>query len=132
MIETLGLLSALGMFVCGAVTWHFLNRATAPYRHDLPAAFPANDSNKIERGIAAQHLLENAMFRQALNDLDSEYHAAWHEAKTVAAREDCHRYVTLIPKLVEDLQSIMTTGNLEQRRLDELQGSNTRKLWQTK
>lgn len=126
------ILTALFGFVVPWIQDHLYEPAKSVFVEQYNRAYPANDSNKVERGIAAQHLLENAMFRQALNDLDEHYHAIWHIAQTVEAREDLHRYVTLIPKLVDDLQSIMTTGEIEQQRQQELAGATSRKLWQTK
>jgi hypothetical protein len=79
--------------------------------------------DEIQRGLQAQALLENQYLRDALNALDQQYHAAWRNAKTVEAREDCHRYVCLIEKLVADLQSTATTGKLKEARLKELEGA---------
>lgn len=83
---------------------------------------PAPSLSKTERGIAARTILDSALFQQTLGALENEYVAAWRTAKTVEAREDCHRYVVLIEKLKADLTSIATTGDLERRRLDELEG----------
>ena len=87
-------------------------------------------TDKVERGVQAQYLLENALLKEIVNELDEHYHAAWHEAKTVEAREDCHRYVTLLKRLTTDIQSIALTGKLEAARLRELEGTK-RNIWQT-
>ncbi len=84
--------------------------------------------NKIDRGIAARHLLDNELLRECLNNLDAIYHAKWRSAQTVEAREDCHRYVKVIEKLIADLTTIATTGKIEEKRLDELEGKK-RTLW---
>lgn len=77
-------------------------------------------TDKTERGIAAKHLIDNALLREVLNTLDATYHAQWRVAETVEAREDCHRYVRLIENLTADIREIAMTGKLEQQRLDEL------------
>lgn len=81
----------------------------------------------IERGLTANHLLENSLFREVMDSLDAQYHALWREAKTIEAREDCHRYVTLIGKMLSDIQSIATTGKLTQQRVDEISGKEKNK-----
>jgi len=86
--------------------------------------------DKVERGIQAKFLLENPLLKEVLNTLDETYHASWHAATTVEAREDLHRYVTLIGKFTADLQSIATTGALERKRLDELEGKQRYNSWQ--
>lgn len=81
-------------------------------------------AQQIERGLQADALLQNTFFREVLNNLDNIYTAAWREAQTPAAREDCYRYVKLVERLVQDIQSISTTGKLTQKRVKELEGSN--------
>ena len=85
--------------------------------------------DKLQRGISAQALLENEIFRETMNTLDGYYTAAWRAAKTPDAREDCHRYVKLIESLIADIQSVATTGKLEQARQNEIEGK--RKSWLT-
>ena len=87
-------------------------------------------TDKIERGIAAQHLIDNALLKEIVNELDETYHAAWHAATTVEAREDCHRYVTLLKRLTTDIQIIAQTGKLEAKRIRELEGKQPRTIWQ--
>lgn len=82
--------------------------------------------NKVDRGIAAEHLLKNELFQDVLQSLDGIYHAKWRSAETVQAREDLHRYVTIRDQLVKDIQTIVTTGKLEQQRLDQLEGKVVR------
>ena len=79
--------------------------------------------NPVERGERARALLENGLLREALDGLDAHYTQAWRQARTVEAREDCHRYVLLTEKLIADLTSIATTGALERERLAELEGA---------
>lgn len=78
-------------------------------------------TDKLARGQAAEALLSNELFRETLNQLDDAYTAAWRQAKTVEAREDCYRYVKLVEKLITDIQSVSTSGQLEQARLKELE-----------
>jgi hypothetical protein len=86
-------------------------------------------TDAIQRGLQADTLLANEFFREVLNKLDEEYHERWHQAKTVEAREDLHRYVTLIPKLIADIQSISNSGKLEQARQKELDGKRGILAW---
>jgi hypothetical protein len=86
-------------------------------------------SNKIEWGLAAQSLLENPTFQAVLDRANSEYLTRWREAKTVEAREDCHRYIKVIERISADLKSIATTGELHKKRQIELEG---KKSWLTK
>lgn len=75
---------------------------------------------KISRGEDAQRILDNPLFEESIQKLEETYTAAWKRASTVDAREDAHRYVSLISKLKEDLQSILLTGDLERKREKEL------------
>lgn len=79
--------------------------------------------NPIDRGERAKALLANGLLREVLDGLEAQYVQAWRQARSVEAREDCHRHVCLIEKFVADLTSIATTGALEQQRLTELEGA---------
>lgn len=79
--------------------------------------------DKVQRGIAAQHLLQNELLQEILNELDGTYHAKWRIAKTVEAREDLHRYVMVLERLTADIRTIATTGKLEEERLKVLEGN---------
>lgn len=79
--------------------------------------------DKIERGRAAQHLLDNELLKEILNELDGTYHAKWRIAQTVEAREDLFRYVKVLEQLTADIRSIAMTGKLEEKRLEALQGN---------
>ena len=78
--------------------------------------------NKLQRGHAAQVLLDSDIFKEVLAETEQHYIQAWRQARTVEAREDCHRYLTLTAKITDHLKSIATTGALERRALDELEG----------
>lgn len=82
--------------------------------------------DKVQRGINAEHLLKNELLLEILNDLDGAYHAKWRTAKTVEAREDLFRYVMVLERLTADIRTIATTGKLEEKRLEELEGKVTR------
>lgn len=86
-------------------------------------------TDRIERGLQADALLQNELFREALNNLDAEYHAAWRAAKSVEAREDCHRYVTLITKLTDHIRSVSTTGKLEEAQRKAIEGKKGIIAW---
>lgn len=79
-------------------------------------------TTKSERGFQAEQLLENTILKETLSELDAEYHRAWRDAKTVEAREDLHRYVKVLERIVTDIKQVAVTGQLEQRRLKELEG----------
>lgn len=87
--------------------------------------------DKIQRGIAAQSLLDNELLKECFATLGDTYTQAWFDGKTAEAREDCHRYVQLIAKLKQDIQSIATTGAFEQKRLNELEGKKRGIPWPT-
>jgi len=76
--------------------------------------------------MAAQHLLDNELFKEVMSQLDGLYHAKWRAAQTVEARENLHRYVTVRDQIIIDIQSIATTGKLEEKRLQELEGNVVR------
>jgi len=83
-------------------------------------------TDKVQRGLAAKNLLENQLFREVMTALDGLYHAKWRAAQTVEAREDLHRYVTVRDQIIQDIQTIATTGKLEEKRLEELEGKVVR------
>ena len=85
-------------------------------------------AQKIERGYQAAGLLENPAFKDALTNLIQRYVDAWMSGKTVEAREDAHRYVTLVNELRQDLASTMTTGDLTRKRIEALRGK-TPTMW---
>jgi hypothetical protein len=86
--------------------------------------------SKVERGVLAEHLLANELLNEVLSGLDGEYHKAWRNAQTPEAREDLHRYVKVLERFVTDLKEIALTGQIEQKRLNELEGKK-RTAWAT-
>lgn len=87
----------------------------------------AGSLDKAERGIAAQHLLDNELLNACWDALEAHYIKAWKDSRSVEAREDAHRYVSLITHLKQDLRSIATTGELETKRLEALSGKSASK-----
>ncbi len=77
-----------------------------------------DSQEKLERAHKAKTLLENEFFNECFDRLEANYIQAWRNSLTVELREDAHRYVTLIGWLKQDLQSIATTGVLEDERLE--------------
>ncbi|HEX2581240.1 MAG TPA: hypothetical protein VHL08_04620 [Dongiaceae bacterium] len=71
----------------------------------------------IRRGEQAQRLLEEPLLRDAFSQLRQEYLSQWEEtpARDTQAREFLWLSVKLIERVRQDLQSIMTTGQLAQR-----------------
>lgn len=85
--------------------------------------------DKAERGHQAQLLLDNALLKETLSELDAEYHTAWRSAKTVEAREDLHRYVKVLERISSDLLTVAQTGQLERARLKELETGKKGLSW---
>lgn len=81
--------------------------------------------NKIERGYQADQLMQNSLLNETLQKLESAYIKAWRESKSLEAREDAHRYVTLIDRLRADIRGVATTGDLERNRVAELERRST-------
>lgn len=82
-------------------------------------------TDKIERGLQAQHILEHPLFNELLAELETSYIDVWKKADTVEAREDAHRYVVLLASLKHDFQSVATTGRLTAQREALLEGRST-------
>ncbi len=82
------------------------------------------DEEVAAKGRSADHLLENDIFREVMNGLDAQYHAAWRGAKTIEAREDCHRYVCLVEKFVADITAISTNGKFAESRIRDPIGAH--------
>jgi hypothetical protein len=77
--------------------------------------------DKAQRGLNAQKLLENELFKEVLNELDGEYHRRWRNAETVEAREDLFRYVKVLEHVTKDIRQIAVTGALEEQRIAALE-----------
>lgn len=73
------------------------------------------------RGRAAEALLRDELLAEIFDALDEHYVQAWRSAKSVDVREDAHRYVTIIDKVISDLQSVALTGELDRKRKAELE-----------
>lgn len=58
--------------------------------------------------------------------MDGTYHAKWRVAGSVEAREDLYRYVKVLEGFTADLRSIVMTGKLEEKRLEQLEGKVVR------
>ena len=85
-------------------------------------------ARKIERGHMAKAMMESEAFQSTINDLLQRYVDAWIAGKSVEAREDAHRYVTVIGLLKNDLRSMAMTGDLTRQRLEVLEGGK-QTLW---
>ena len=85
-----------------------------------------DSQEKLERGFKAASLLNNEFFNECFDKLEARYIEAWRASLTVEAREDAHRYVTLIGWLKDDLQSIANTGDIEAARVKALEDGRAR------
>lgn len=83
-------------------------------------------TDQVERGYQARALIDNKLLGECLEKLTTEYTNAWRSAVTVEARENAHKFVTLIEKLKQDLQSIALTGELARKRDKDLTGESRR------
>lgn len=81
-----------------------------------------NENQRSHRGTEAARILENEIFKEALNALDSAYVKAWRDSKTIEAREDAFRYVQLTAKFKSDLEAVLKDGKVADHRLIELEG----------
>lgn len=61
--------------------------------------------------------------------LEAVYTSVWKSGKTVEAREDAHRYVTLIEKFKADLKARLMGGQMAESRIKELEGKPSRRIW---
>lgn len=80
------------------------------------------DQERIARGDQAKAILNSDMFKEGLATLEKRYVEAWKAAPTVDLRERAHIAVRMIEWFSSDLQSVITTGDIAQRRIDELGG----------
>lgn len=77
---------------------------------------------RIARGERAQRILEEQIVVDALDTLERQYIAAWRSAKTVEAREDCHRYIKVLEKFKAHFGQAMGDGAMARRELSEISG----------
>ena len=82
--------------------------------------------DKIERGRRAEALLEDPLFEEVLQNLIACYTDKWRHGQTLEARENAHRYITLVERIREDLTSQALTGTLTTKRHAELEGRHRR------
>lgn len=86
------------------------------------------DFDKERLGHIANELARNEAFRHVMASLRDRYIENWQNARTVEAREDCHRCVRILDEIEKDLGSIATTGELTRKRNKDLTG-NKHSLW---
>jgi len=78
--------------------------------------------DKEQRAQHARTLLNDPLMEEAFSELEETYISAWRKAGTVEAREDAHRYVTLIGKVKEHLSQQLMGGEMAARDRRELEG----------
>ena len=81
---------------------------------------------KIEWGIQAKALLDSQAFARSLDRIAAIYTEASINGVDTEHREDARKFVVLIDKLKQDLQSIATTGELTQKRNRDLTGERSK------
>ena len=86
-------------------------------------------ARNITLGDGAAHLLENEAFKTALSTLRDLYVKDWMSASTTDDREMCHHKMASLSKLIIELQSIMTTGQITRERIGALEGA--RNIWRS-
>lgn len=71
---------------------------------------------RIYDGNRAKEILENEVFQQVFNDIESEIWEAWKKAplKDVEGREKLHQYLTMLGKVKTQLESILESGKLSE------------------
>ncbi len=88
------------------------------------------EQDKITWGLQAAALLNNEQFEKCLDRLEEEYTKAWKAGRTIDARENAFRYVSLLSRLKEDLTAVITTGTISQKRVAELRDERSlRRIW---
>ena len=80
------------------------------------------DAEQIDRAHRARSIMTSDVFTDGIATLEKRYIEAWKDAPTVDLRERAHIAVRMIEWFVSDLQSVITTGDIAQRRVDELRG----------
>lgn len=61
-------------------------------------------------------MVEEGEFKSACDKLEADYVAEWRDAKTIEAREDYHKLITLMDRLKLELVSVITTGLIEEQK----------------
>ena len=84
-------------------------------------------ADKIARAIEAQRILDSEVTQEAFTRLEETYLTAWRNGRTPEAREDAHRYMTLLGKFRQHFVSLTTTGEIEAKQQREMEGRKA--LW---
>lgn len=72
--------------------------------------------DKIDRALRARLLVDDGEFKTACDALRAEYIEEWQQAKTLDERENFHRLVQMLDRLMLDLISVITTGDIEAQK----------------
>ena len=84
--------------------------------------------DKIGDKRAAERLMEE--LAPHLTKIEAACIENWRAAKTYEMREECHKYMLVLDRLRDDLRSIVCTGEIEERKLEEVeQQEKGRKPW---
>lgn len=76
------------------------------------------------RAQKAARFLEDPLVVEALAALDDQYVKIWRDAKTLEAREDAHRFITLLAKFEGHLSAMMSDGVFADSEVRALEGRN--------
>jgi hypothetical protein len=82
------------------------------------------------RSAEAQSLLDNTLFNEALATLEADYITAWKATplRDTEGRERVWQAVQIVGKIKDHLGSVMTSGKVAAKQLEELVEDDKRKL----
>ena len=69
-------------------------------------------------GELAKQILENKVFGQVFEDIESELVNEWKSSKSAAERENLHLNLTTLDKFKQRLIATLETGKLAQREIE--------------
>lgn len=74
--------------------------------------------SEIERGRLAAEVLNNPVYVEAHEAIETEIINAWRDAKDEQTREHLHRMLRCLSKVRQVMQGVMTSGEIERRKLE--------------
>lgn len=89
-----------------------------------------NASQELERGQLAKEVLENAVFRDALDSIEQEIYRQWQAEKQASEREWLWALMQAHKRLQAVLTDTMQTGSLRSKSI-EMQQSKLARIGRT-